>query len=435
MWLDRHGRPKAAATGAFAAGTSKKPQGKGKRWRAYYVGSDGIRKYQSFSLKDEAEAWVKNRCAEVNEGRWVNPSMGTGTFGEIAGRWFATQAVTIGADGKSRGPLAPSTHTDYEGLLRLYIVPRWGATSIRDINYADLVAWYAQLGADGSQKGTALGASRIRRISIVMGLVFKYAMKAGLVQNDPTVLIERRKELPRLPQPKKNVALAHAELWALADEMGDLGVMTLVLGYCGLRIGEAVALRRKNIVGQALHVEEATAFASGYGVHETDTKSHRRRTVPIPEPIWRLLKPTLPSDSDAYVFPFNGVQMRDFNYSHRFKKAVKATQERMNKQRESEIADTGEATTREFPQITPHDLRDTFASLAIQAGANIKVLQKLMGHASAAVTLDTYADYFPEDIDTVAQALGAAIRLQANRPLEEVGIVSLRGPEEPGGGR
>jgi integrase len=197
--------------------------------------------------------------------------------------------------------------------------------------------------------------------------------------------------------------------------------MTLVLGYCGLRIGEAVGLRRKDIVGQTLHVEEATAYAAGFGVHQTDTKSHRRRSVPIPEPIWELLKPTLPNDPDAYVFPFNGGQMRDFNYSHRLKKAVTAMHERTNRQRESEIAEMGEATTREFPRITPHDLRDTFASLAIQAGgANIKVLQKLMGHASAAVTLDTYADYFPEDIDTVAKALSAAITLRSTNSFRRV---------------
>jgi Phage integrase family len=44
-----------------------------------------------------------------------------------------------------------------------------------------------------------------------------------------------------------------------------------------------------------------------------------------------------------------------------------------------------------FPSITPHDLRHTAASLAISAGANVKAMQRMLGHAEALMTLDTYA--------------------------------------------
>jgi len=58
--------------------------------------------------------------------------------------------------------------------------------------------------------------------------------------------------------------------------------------------------------------------------------------------------------------------------------------------------------------MTPHDLRHTAASLAVSAGANIKVLQKMLGHKSAAMTLDVYADLFDEDLDMVAVRLDEA---------------------------
>ncbi len=62
-----------------------------------------------------------------------------------------------------------------------------------------------------------------------------------------------------------------------------------------------------------------------------------------------------------------------------------------------------------FPSsLTLHDLRHTAASLAISAGANVKAVQRMLGHASAAMTLDTYADLFDDDLDAVAQALDAA---------------------------
>jgi integrase len=55
--------------------------------------------------------------------------------------------------------------------------------------------------------------------------------------------------------------------------------------------------------------------------------------------------------------------------------------------------------------LTPHEMRRTAASLAVSAGANVKVVQRLLGHASAAVTLDIYADLFDEDLDAVATML------------------------------
>jgi len=58
-----------------------------------------------------------------------------------------------------------------------------------------------------------------------------------------------------------------------------------------------------------------------------------------------------------------------------------------------------------FPRVTAHALRHTAASLAISAGANPKVVQRMLGHASAAMTLDVYADLFDSDLDTVAESV------------------------------
>jgi len=58
-----------------------------------------------------------------------------------------------------------------------------------------------------------------------------------------------------------------------------------------------------------------------------------------------------------------------------------------------------------FPRVTAHDLRHTAASLAIGAGANVKVVQRMLGHASAAMTLDVYADLLKSDLDAVAESV------------------------------
>lgn len=58
----------------------------------------------------------------------------------------------------------------------------------------------------------------------------------------------------------------------------------------------------------------------------------------------------------------------------------------------------------DLARLVPHDLRHTAASLAISAGANVKAVQKMLGHASAAMTLDVYADLFDDDLDAVGDA-------------------------------
>ena len=78
-----------------------------------------------------------------------------------------------------------------------------------------------------------------------------------------------------------------------------------------------------------------------------------------------------------------------------------------------------------FPTITPHDLRHTAASLAVSVGANVKAVQRMLGHAKASMTLDTYADLFDEDLDDVADRLNAALQTTAD------GVLSLRRVRTP----
>ena len=87
-----------------------------------------------------------------------------------------------------------------------------------------------------------------------------------------------------------------------------------------------------------------------------------------------------------------------------FDPAVQAVRAAAAAQRSDEIAETGDAVTTEFPVITPHQLRHTCASLAISAGANVKVLQTLLGHKTATLTLDRYGHLFPDDLGSIADA-------------------------------
>jgi hypothetical protein len=69
------------------------------------------------------------------------------------------------------------------------------------------------------------------------------------------------------------------------------------------------------------------------------------------------------------------------------------------------------------PHLTPHELRHTAASLAVSAGANVKAVQRMLGHAFAVMTLDRYADLFEDDLDAVATRLDAMARAAGVAPM------------------
>ncbi|WSY60376.1 tyrosine-type recombinase/integrase [Nocardia sp. NBC_00881] len=64
--------------------------------------------------------------------------------------------------------------------------------------------------------------------------------------------------------------------------------------------------------------------------------------------------------------------------------------------------------------LVPHGLRHTAASLAISAGANIKVVQRMLGHKTAMLTLDLYGHLFPDDLNVVAAGIEAGARAAAD---------------------
>ena len=71
-----------------------------------------------------------------------------------------------------------------------------------------------------------------------------------------------------------------------------------------------------------------------------------------------------------------------------------------------------QAEASSFPRIPPHGLRHVATGLLVSAGANVKVVQRQLGHASAVLTLDTYADLFEEDLDSAGQAMAGLFRIE-----------------------
>jgi hypothetical protein len=80
--------------------------------------------------------------------------------------------------------------------------------------------------------------------------------------------------------------------------------------------------------------------------------------------------------------------------------------------------------------VTPHDLRHTAASLAISAGANPKAVQTMLGHQSAVLTMDTYADLFPDDLELVSAALDKARQAALKRTADQLRTETDKDPDQ-----
>jgi integrase len=204
--------------------------------------------------------------------------------------------------------------------------------------------------------------------------------------------------LPRKVSQKPRRYLSHAEVIRLAEHAptDTHRAIVLTLAYCGLRWGEAVGLRVRdlNMLRRRIHVNIAAVEVDGVIVIGTP-KSHERRTVPIPE---FLLLPLASQcegkEPDSLVF----ADARG-NHLRRPKTSTGTTSWFLTATVDAKIE-----------RLTPHDLRHTAASLAISSGANVKAVQRMLGHKSAAMTLDTYADLFDDDLDSVAERPDAGAR-------------------------
>ncbi|WP_261898268.1 tyrosine-type recombinase/integrase [Mycobacterium marinum] len=328
---------------------------------------------------------MNKQVSDQVTGTWTDPALSGVTFGVIAERWISTKANR-----------AAKTVAGYRSLLDTVVLPSWKDVALRDIRFDDLQVWITALSVDGSARfeGKGLSPSRVRQAHQLVGAVLKFAVKAKHLAVSPSDGIE----LPRLPDVEQRY-LSHEQLHRLAMASGRLRTLVLVLGYCGLRFGEATALRVSDVDtgGRRIRIRRSVTYVRKTGLVEGPTKNHTARTVPVPQFLARLLATEVDGrPADALVFPSarGGGYLTLGQARYAFTKAVAAVD--------------GAAGAR------LHDLRHTCASLAISSGANVKVVQKLLGHKSAVLTLDRYGHLFPDDLDAVASAFDAAARTTAD---------------------
>ncbi|GAA1246142.1 hypothetical protein GCM10009633_19130 [Janibacter melonis] len=179
------------------------------------------------------------------------------------------------------------------------------------------------------------------------------------------------------------------EVHALAEKMTRDGDTVLAMAYLGLRWSELAGLKVADVdlVRRRIHViERATEIDGRIDVSQPKSKASIRY-VGIPQAVLPAFQARVVSKGPSeLVFPSpeNGY-LRSRNWRRR---------SGFDRAREELGLD-----------ITPHDLRRTFGSLARMAGADLRFIQKAMGHESITTTARIYAHLYDDELDAIAAAL------------------------------
>lgn len=345
----------------------------GKRYLVRYKKPDGRQgNKRGFRTKAEAEQFLASTSVSIATNQFIDPRGTKMRIADLGAVWLDDQAAV----------LKPSSLHPLRSTWRVHVEPRWGRLAVGDVRYSDVRAWVSELSSSHS-------ATTAIRAYGILAAILDVAVRDRRIADNPA----RGIRLPK-KQPKRRVYLTHAQVQALAEE-SRFPEIVYFLAYTGLRWGELTGLlvQDVDISRRRVHVQE-NAVLVGSKLHIGTPKTHVKRSVPFPEfLVPHVLEAMAGKHPGSPLFgDGHGHLIRPNSQDGWFAAAVKRAM----------------STDPTFGRVTPHDMRHTAASLAISAGANVKAVQRMLGHASAAMTLDTYADLFDDDLDHVAEALGRA---------------------------
>ncbi|MCH8899898.1 MAG: site-specific integrase [Acidobacteria bacterium] len=351
------------------AGSVRHRQDRPKQWQARYYSPDGQQHSKSFARRVDADTWLRSELAKVDRGLWVDPTAGNVAFGEWVVDW--SKGLTV----------KPKTAAGYRSLLKSRVLPTFGAVPLRRITPAMVRAWVAEMADEG------LSASRQRQARQVLHAALDQAVTDGLIGRNVTdkvkVAATRSREHRYLTAEQVAVLAAACE-----DRQDGAGMLVRTLSYAGIRWGEAVALRASavDVLRRRIEVRESATEVAGTLVWGTP-KNHKSRVVIIPTFIATRLGAHMDGlkGEDLMFQSPRGHPLRTGNFARAvWRPAVAAC---------------------ELDGLRVHDLRHTAASLMISSGAQVKAVQRALGHASAAITLDVYAGLFDDDLEALADAM------------------------------
>ena len=365
------------------------------RWEGRYTaGHDpetGKAIYKNVLGRTQAEARAKLKAA-IEEARSLDITrVGRYTVGVWMDEWFENYAKV---------KVRPSSHQTYRGYIDNHIKPNIGKLPLAKLTSLELQKLYKKLLEKGridrtesKRQPKGLSPKTVRNIHQIIASAMKLAKEQKIIATDPT----EGCALPKLEH-REMKTLPVEQLASFLREAKDSGVfeMYYVELATGLRRGELLGLKWEDIDLDrgSLRVKRQIARIDGEVVEAPLKTKNAYRTLPLAEDTIQVLQQQRKKvGGSPWVFssPVGGPISPD-SVLHMLHRVLRRAG---------------------LPRVRFHDLRHTFATLALQNGVDVKTVSSMLGHFSAGFTLDTYAH-----VTTAAQK-------EAARTMEKVLTAAL----------
>ena len=373
--------------------------GKGSRWEAGWYDPDGVQKKRLFARRSDAEAFIAGIEDDIRADRYIDPSARERTFAAAAEAWLA-----------SKNRIKDSSWRRYRRELDNYVLPRWGTRAVGSITRPQIDEWISQLRsgtavfefdknnhltAEAGRRPVAMSAAYVRHVvGSTFGGALRYAVSEQWIGRNPLANVE----FPRDDGDIENdlPSLSYVQLDILSGAVAATtrratdGVLFDMLAHSGPRIGEATALKIKDLdLDQKRARIHRTWTVDRAGLRKLGpVKTWEKRWLPLADFVVDGLREiTSGRDLDDFVFvTVRGAAVDGKNWYNRV----------WLKARRAVAAASG---------YSVHDLRHVAATNAIAAGADVKLVQLMLGHKDATETLNTYSHLWPNRVDEVIFAV------------------------------
>lgn len=358
------------------------------------------RKYLYGKSRTEVAKKMTKLKHKLNLGTYIEPS--NMTVGEWIDKWL-----------EGRKPhIAYHSWRNYGVMIRNHIKPELGGIKIKDLTtrqIQNLLNYKFENGRIDGEGG--LSARTVKYIYQTLYSALKQAKKERLIPYNAAEPVE----LPKKRDKEDAINTYNSEqidlLLNTAKEMDGpyYSAFYLVLST-GLRMGEVLGLKWKdiNLKEKTLSINRQLQRIDEGLVFKSPKTKTSIRMIPLSDDIVKVLKShkikqgefklrlgEAYNDNDLVICIKNGKPKDPRNLYRKFKQAIKKA---------------------ELPDIRFHDLRHTFATLALEAGVPAKVIQEILGHASISTTLDTYSHVTKEmQIDAAKKINSMFKQSAANR--------------------
>ena len=269
-----------------------------------------------------------------------------------------------------------------------------GTVYISDIRGEHIQRLYNSLLKEGYEVST------ISTAAAVLNSSFKQAVRNGLIEQNPV----KAAVMPRQKGQKKIKEAMTKEQQALFMKYAQdsyLYNFFAVMLRTGMRCGEVRGLKYSDIdrKNRVIHVQRTLKWEKGQGIVEDTPKTKTSlRDIPLTDEILQLL------DNQYKYWGFKVEKLDRYLFCDEKGKALRSKRIRDEIIR---IVDLINKET-EFPHISPHTFRHTFATRAIEAGMPPQVLKTILGHSSLAMTMDLYSHVMPDtkamEMEKIAKA-------------------------------